>query len=461
MGYSRYTGSLSGSSGGSGGVSGPASSTDNAIALWDGTSGDSLKNSGITVSAVGAIAGVQNLSASGTVTLSALTASRALISNGSSEVAVSATTSTELGYVSGVTSSIQSQLNGKATNTLADGSIFIGNASNEATAQAVTGDIAITNSGVTSISSGVIVNADVNNSAAIAYSKLDLAGSIVNADVNSSAAIAYSKLDLSDSIVNADINSSAAIAYSKLNLSGSILNADINSSADIAYSKLDLAGSIVNADVDASAAIAYSKLDLAGSIVNADIGTSAAIAYSKLAALTASRALVSDGSGLVSVSAITATELGYLDNATSNIQSQIDDLSDGDFYADGSVTGLSAATVTDVTGASVALQAGTYVATFGGLLRSSFSAAPSQVFGRFELWDSSARISEGPPSAPLPYGLGGSSSTGEARLSETYKFTLASSDTVRLRAVIGESGGTNTGRDVENSFLYIKKWQGS
>ena len=41
---------------------------------------------------------------------------------------------------------------------------------------------------------GLIVNADVSNSAAIAYSKLNLATSIVNADVSASAAIDYSKL---------------------------------------------------------------------------------------------------------------------------------------------------------------------------------------------------------------------------------------------------------------------------
>lgn len=39
-------------------------------------------------------------------------------------------------------------------------------------------------------------------------------------------------------IVNADINSSAAIAYSKLNLSGSIVNADVSASAAIARSKV-------------------------------------------------------------------------------------------------------------------------------------------------------------------------------------------------------------------------------
>jgi hypothetical protein len=41
-------------------------------------------------------------------------------------------------------------------------------------------------------------------------------GAIVNADVNSSAQIAYSKLALTNGIVNADINASAAIALSKL-----------------------------------------------------------------------------------------------------------------------------------------------------------------------------------------------------------------------------------------------------
>jgi len=41
-----------------------------------------------------------------------------------------------------------------------------------------------------------------------------------------------------DTIVNADINSSAGIAYSKLSLTGSIVNADISSSAAIANSKL-------------------------------------------------------------------------------------------------------------------------------------------------------------------------------------------------------------------------------
>jgi hypothetical protein len=48
-----------------------------------------------------------------TITTSNLTANRALLSNSSGKVAVSAVTSTELGYLDGVTSSVQTQLNGK------------------------------------------------------------------------------------------------------------------------------------------------------------------------------------------------------------------------------------------------------------------------------------------------------------------------------------------------------------
>ena len=61
-----------------------------------------------------------------------------------------------------------------------------------------------------------------------------------------------------------------------------------------------------------------------GVIVNADINSSAAIAFSKMADLTASRALVSDGNGDVSVSAVTSTEIGHLDGVTSAIQTQLD-----------------------------------------------------------------------------------------------------------------------------------------
>ena len=59
-------------------------------------------------------------------------------------------------------------------------------------------------------------------------------------------------------------------------------------------------------------------------LVNADIKSSAAIAFSKMENLTTARALVSDGSGDVSVSDVTSTEIGHLDGVSSNIQTQLD-----------------------------------------------------------------------------------------------------------------------------------------
>lgn len=55
--------------------------------------------------------------AASTITTSNLTSSKVLISNTSGKVAASAVTSTELGYLDGVTSSIQTQLNNKASST--------------------------------------------------------------------------------------------------------------------------------------------------------------------------------------------------------------------------------------------------------------------------------------------------------------------------------------------------------
>jgi len=56
--------------------------------------------------------------------------------------------------------------------TMTAGNILLGNASNVATSTAVTGDVTISDAGVTAIASGAIVNADVNTSAAIAGTKI-------------------------------------------------------------------------------------------------------------------------------------------------------------------------------------------------------------------------------------------------------------------------------------------------
>ncbi len=96
-------------------VAGPASSTDNAIARFDGTTGQVIQNSAVTIADTsGNMAGVGTIS-SAEITSSSLTASRALVSGASKEIQSSSVTATEIGYVSGVTSAIQTQLGTKIT----------------------------------------------------------------------------------------------------------------------------------------------------------------------------------------------------------------------------------------------------------------------------------------------------------------------------------------------------------
>lgn len=76
-----------------------------------------------------------------------------------------------------------------------------------------------------------------------------------------------------------------------------------------------------DADIAANAGIKYGKLDLAGDVQSSDLA--AGIALNKLSPVTASHALVSDGSGFVTASSTTATELGYVAGVTSAVQTQL------------------------------------------------------------------------------------------------------------------------------------------
>ena len=111
-------------------------------------------------------------------------------------------------------------------------------------------------------------------------------------------------------VATADI-ADGAVTSAKI-LDGTIATADM---ADDAVTSAKIADDAVGADQLASDAV-----------VNASVATSAALAFSKMENLTASRALVSDSNGDVSVSAVTSTEVGYLDGVTSNLQTQINNI---------------------------------------------------------------------------------------------------------------------------------------
>lgn len=90
--------------------------------------------------------------------LAATTASRALVSDGSGFISPATTTAAEIGFVNGVTSAIQTQLNAKQSSTLTSAHILVGNGSNLAADVAMSGDIAIANTGATTYTGVVPLN---------------------------------------------------------------------------------------------------------------------------------------------------------------------------------------------------------------------------------------------------------------------------------------------------------------
>jgi hypothetical protein len=100
--------------------------------------------------------------------------------------------------------------------TLAAANVIVGNDSTNATAMPVIGDVTITQDGTnatTLIASGVIVNADVNASAAIALTKL-AAGHLKNGAAASTLTVEYGTCTNAEVVVFA--NTYASIVYANI-----------------------------------------------------------------------------------------------------------------------------------------------------------------------------------------------------------------------------------------------------
>lgn len=194
-------------------------------------------------------------------------------------------------------------------NSLPNGQIYVGNVSGVATPVAMSGDIHITNAGVTSIQPGVIVNSEINASAAIAYSKLAALPSadilLGNASNVATATAVTGDVTISNTgvtaitagvIVNADINAAAAIDYSKL---APLASADIlvGSAGNVATA-VAMTGDIGISNTGVTAIAA-------GIIDNADINAAAAIDFSKLAALPSAEILVGSAGNVPTATAVT------------------------------------------------------------------------------------------------------------------------------------------------------------
>ena len=318
------------------------------------------------------------------ITTSDLTASRALVSDGSGKVDVSAVTATELGHLDGVSGAIQTQLDAKAA--LA-GATFTGQV-NMSDDLVVTGNLIVNGDTTTANSVNLVVEDRLimlANSVSGAPSA-DV-GILFNRGNQGNAALFYDEsattFKLSDTQDPASNTAISPVSASNLDVgiltagtvtqNGATLDDLISSNVDGAISSVndtnltasralasDGSGKIV---VSAVTDTELGHLDGVTSAIQTQLDakqatiTGAATTIDD-ADLTASRALVSDGSGKVAVSAVTATEIGYLDGVTGAIQTQLDAKSTTSNAAE-LATGIASAGVADgaVTTAKLAADA--------------------------------------------------------------------------------------------------------
>jgi len=159
------------------------------------------------------------------------------------------------------------------TNT--SGAILVADGTNYNPA-VVSGDIAIATNGVASIGSGVIVNADVSGSAAIADSKLATISTAGKVDIGALEIDGAS--DIGAGLADADliiVDDNAGGTEKKAAMSRVATYIQAGISGDITISSGTAAigsGVIVNADVNSSAAIADSKLATISTAGKVDIG---------------------------------------------------------------------------------------------------------------------------------------------------------------------------------------------
>ena len=243
-----------------------------------------------------------------TITTADLTASRALVSSGSGKVAISAVTSTELGYVDGVTSAIQTQLTAGVTNTNTV----------HANVVAAEANIAGVLAGTKNFTGGVTMGDDL-----VIQGNLTVLGDSVTANTIN-AVIQDRFLLLANSATGAP-SADIGIFMNRGNEGNAALFYDESAKSFTMAETRDPDSNVVISPTGL-ANLAVGTLKYNGADLNTAItdNRSGAVSTVYKDDLTASRALASDSSGKIAISAVTSTELGYLDGVTSAIQTQLD-----------------------------------------------------------------------------------------------------------------------------------------
>lgn len=223
--------------------------------------------------------------------------------------------------------------NDKQTSVLPEANIWVGNSGSAATPRLVSGDIFMDGLGVVGITTGTIVDADVNANAAIALTKLaaTTANRAVVTDNNgfltgaTTTAVEIGYVSGVTSNVQTQLNNKQPLDSTLTSLAAYNTNGILTQTAADTFTGRTITGSTKIGVTNGDGVAGNPTLDInAGTLVDADINSTAAITLTKLAATTANRALVTDNNGFITGATTTAVEIGHLIGVTSNVQTQID-----------------------------------------------------------------------------------------------------------------------------------------
>lgn len=309
-----------------GGVSGPvpgAGSTDvDAVVRWATTDGDEIKNSPVLIDDSGNVSGVGDIDAVGTISGNAFEAGgydgteKALYSTSAKIVEQSATTRTELEYLSGVTSAVQTQLDAKLDD--------IGTSTDNAVVRwsGAGGDL---------VESSVVIIDDSGNVAGVAdlTASGDIVGDALGLDAYTGNRAAY--IDGTGFLTEATTTATELDYVS--GVTGAIqtqLDDKVNGAGTVTTEAVVVFDGTAGVDVKETPVTINASGDIGGaqsltlsSYLISDTGSFETSV--EVHTFAGDFALVSDSSTQIVESAVTATELGYLSGVGSSVQDQLDE----------------------------------------------------------------------------------------------------------------------------------------